>query len=263
MTTVRFLRHRPTWAMRVAGIMLLAVLSGTVPSSPLSAQVPQRHWLHSSALPPGAIGSQRLLRRGPLSPYRQGYVQPVEVAAPPGVAISVVSGGGFTTPHSDTLLAGMTLGQVYRLKVSGVTNYESVDIYPTVEVIDRLYPPQGKALKFPIPVQLTQEELQLAAAGSFVTRVIYVEDPKQALPIEQPIVHGRREQQWFEVRCDQDPLLVADMLGRPVAILRIGSRLPGQPVGTPGCDPPIQLYDHMEVASQPKFESGGESIETY
>jgi len=186
-----------------------------------------------------------------LSPYRQGYVQPVEIAAPGGVAISAVSGGGFTTPQGGSLLAGMTLGRVYRLRVTGVQNYESVDIYPTVEVIDRLYPPPGKALKFPIPIQLTSEELQLAAAGSFVTRVIYVEDPRQALPIEQPVVEGRREQPWFEARCDQDPLLVADMLGRPVAILRIGSRLPGPAIGATGCDPPIQLYDQMQTAAKP------------
>lgn len=212
-------------------MMLLASLLGIVPSSPLSAQTPQRHWLHNSALPPGAIGSQRLLNSRPLS----GHTQVVQLQVPEGVTISAVTSGGVSEPRGESLLAGLMVGPVYRFQAQGVQNYESVNVYPTVEVIGRLYPPAGKELRFPIPVELTREELQLAAAGSFVTRVIYVEDPSKALPVDETI-----GQQWFEARPDQDPLVVADTLGRPVAILRIGSRLPG---AGRYCDPPMQLYD--------------------
>ncbi|MEM6798516.1 MAG: hypothetical protein AAF589_03290 [Planctomycetota bacterium] len=254
-TTVRFLSRRPAWATHAAGLVLMALAAGVVPSSPLSAQVPQRHWLHAGVMPPGAIGSQRLLRNGPLS----GYIQPVEVQAPSGTTVSAVSGGGFTTPYANSLKAGLCIGGVYRFKVEGVLKDEPVEVYPTVELIGRLYPPPGKAQDFPIPVQLTDEEVELAANGAFITRVIYVEDPNQALPIEEPIVEGRREQQYFEARPDQDPLLVADMLGRPVAILRIGSRLAGGPVGAG--DPPIQLYS--QVAQPAPFVSGGDLTPTY
>ena len=74
-------------------------------------------------------------------------------------------------------LLGMQIGYVYRLQVTNIPNNDGVDIYPTIELVDRLYPPPGLALRFPIPIELTQEELQLAADGAFVTRVIYVEDP--------------------------------------------------------------------------------------
>ena len=77
----------------------------------------------------------------------------------------------------------MQIGPVYRLQVTDIPNNEGLEIFPTVEVIDRLYPPPGLALRFPIPIELTQDELELAARGAFVTRVIYVEDPHQALPI--------------------------------------------------------------------------------
>lgn len=227
-------------------MMFVALAMGLPPSSPCSAQAPPRHWLHAGVMPPGAIGSQRLLRNGPLS----NYIQPVEISVPVGTTVAAVSGGGFTTPHELSLKAGLAIGRVYRFRVEGSLNDRAIEIYPTVEVIDRLYPPPGKALEFPIPVQITAEEARLAADGAFVTRVIYLEDPTQALPIEEPVVEGRREQQYFEARPDQDPLVVADTLGRPVAILRIGSRLPGGPIG-PGCgDPEIQLYSQTEQPSQ-------------
>ena len=79
----------------------------------------------------------------------------------------------------------MQIGPVYRLQVTDIPNNPGVEIFPTVEVIDRLYPPPGLALRFPIPIELTQDELEMAARGTFVTRVIYVEDPSIALPVRQ------------------------------------------------------------------------------
>ncbi|MEM9184969.1 MAG: hypothetical protein AAGB00_00565 [Planctomycetota bacterium] len=248
-TTVRLLKPRPWWAGNAAGLMLLAMLFGAAPSTLCSAQTPKRHWLHAGAMPPGAIGSQRLLSRGPSSSlHNVGWVQPVEVSAPAGFEIAARSGGGFTTPRAGSLLAGMRMGPVYRMKATGVIADEPIEVYPTVEVIGRLYPPPGKRMKFPIPVELTDEELKMAAAGAFITRVIYLEDPNQALAIEEPVVNGKREQQWFEARADQDPLLVADRLGRPVAILRIGSRLPGEGRYN---DPPIQMFDTTPRSATP------------
>ena len=37
---------------------------------------------------------------------------------------------------------------------------------------------------------------------------------------------GPREQDWFDARPGEDPLQVADTLGRPMAILRMGARIP-------------------------------------
>ena len=91
-----------------------------------------------------------------------------------------------------------------------------------------------------MPVELTATDLDLAARGMYVTRVIYVEDPAQALPIEE--IEG---QMWFEAGRAEDPLEVADRVGRPIAILRIGGRdlrtAPSDPRFTFGC-PPIVEY---------------------
>jgi hypothetical protein len=82
-----------------------------------------------------------------------------------------------------------------------------------------------------------------------VTRVIYVEDPHQALPVAQ---RRDSEQRSVEAPHGEDPLVTADRYGRPIAIVRIGGRVPS--AATPGatgaaCDvPPLMLYD---AASEP------------
>ena len=105
-------------------------------------------------------------------------------------------------------------------------------------MIDRLYPPPGLALRYPIPIELTQDELELAARGAFVTRVIYVEDPQQALPIAR---QAGDEQPWIEAPAGEDPLVTADRqraAGRDSADRRPGAERDGsQAAGQ--CVPPI------------------------
>lgn len=198
----------------VAIVLLLAA------ASPLSAQQKRDvHYLHHGNMPPGAIGGGQLQRGGPLP----GFHQPVAIKTPAGVRVSLAAGGAFEPSQASPRRAGMLIGQVYRMRVTGIPMRPGVEVYPTVEVIDRLYAPVGQELRFPIPIELTLADLNLAADGKYVTRVVYVEDPRRALPIatnkEKPI-------DWFEAGRGQDPLFVADTLGRPVAIIRMGARLP-------------------------------------
>jgi hypothetical protein len=182
------------------------------------AQYPPIHYFHSSDLPPGTVGRGQLERGGPL----RGYFQPVEVRVPDGVLLSVAQAGQFEEAAGSSIAAGMLIGEVYRFRVANISFFEGLEVYPTIEVINRLYPPPGLERKFPIPVQITQEELELALNGNFVTRVIYLENPETALPQAQ----DPDLQPYYQVRSDEDPLLVADRLGRPMAILRMGSRVP-------------------------------------
>jgi hypothetical protein len=248
MTTVLVLAHSLR-RMRVEGILRWAVLVGLLSGLTASAQERPVHWLNAGAMPPGAIGSQRLERGRPLS----GYFQPVRIRAPEGARIALASEGGYSPAQrpgtssrnvqANEALLGMQVGFVYRLQVTRIPNNEGVDIYPTVELIDRLYPPPGLALRFPIPIELTQDELELAAGGAFVTRVIYVEDPQHALPVAR---HANDELPWTEAPAGEDPLVTADRNGRPVAILRIGSRAPnvaGGPAGPRYAAPPVVVFD--------------------
>jgi hypothetical protein len=64
--------------------------------------------------------------------------------------------------------------------------------------------------------------LELALNGRFVTRVVYLEDHESALPVQD----DPARQRYFEAAPGEDPLQVADKLGRPMLIMRMGSRVP-------------------------------------
>jgi hypothetical protein len=136
----------------------------------------------------------------------------------------------------------MLIGQVYRLKIGNIANHEGHELFPTIEVIDRLYPPPGQAARFPIPIELTAEELAYALDGRYVLRVIYLEDVRTAPPVSE--LPG--QQRFLEIAPGRDAMEAADRLGRPMAILRMGSRVP-----TAGEDqsqflyaqPPVLLFE--------------------
>ena len=169
-------------------------------------------------LPPGVVAREQLIRE----PDSFGYVQPVEVSVPKKATVSVADGGGFSNPHLGRLKVGLNVGSVYRFKVAGIPRNLGGEIYPTVEVVGRLRPPAGMEHRFPIPVQITQRDLEHALAGRLVVRTIFLEDPAKAYP-EMEEEDNQRTIMALE---DEDPLRLADELGRPMAILRLGSRVP-------------------------------------
>ena len=189
------------------------------PAVVLTAQDGGVHYLHHGIMPPGAIGHQQLQRLGPLS----GFFQPVEIKAPPGALVSLAAADQFGQAEAVPVRVGMQVGSVYRLRVTNLPLAEGLEVFPTIEIVNRLYPPPGQERRFPIPVELTQEDLNLALEGKFVTRVIYLEDPATAMPLRGDVAG----QTWFELGPGRDPLAVADVLGRPVAIVRMGAKLPG------------------------------------
>jgi hypothetical protein len=186
----------------------------------LHAQQPNVHYWHQGVMPPGAIGSRQLQRGGPLP----GFFQPVEIKVPQGAMISLAVDDQFDQSRPGPRKAGMLIGAVYRMRVTNIRLAEGAEVFPTVEVIDRLYAPIGQECRFAIPIDITEQDLKLAIDGKFVTRVIYLENPRNALPAREV----SKSQNWFEAAPGQDPLAVADGLGRPVAILRLGARLPDQ-----------------------------------
>src|SRR3954463_4222683 len=97
MTTVLVLARSPR-RTRVEGILLWAVLVGLATGLAARAQDRPVHWLNAGAMPPGAIGSLRLERGGPVS----GYFQPVRIRAPQGARIALASEGGKVASTRDT-----------------------------------------------------------------------------------------------------------------------------------------------------------------
>jgi len=230
---------RPTYRSCLAGMVVWATVAVLLSTGTVFGQQAPVHYYHPGSMPPGMVGQMQLQRGGPVI----GYFQPVKIIAPAGAAICYAVDGQFQTPQPAPLVAGFLVGQVYRLRVIGIPLHPGMEVFPTLEVIDRLYTPAGHEWQFPIEVELTLEDLEMALSGKFVTKVIYLEDPRLALPVAQ-----QGHQRWFEVAPGGDPLAMADQLGRPVAIVRLGARLPNAENG-PDMD---FLYGCPPVVPQPQ-----------
>ncbi len=222
----------------VSAIALLMMIT----NHQAAAQIGGRS-LYDSTMPPGQIGHMQLLRRTAM----RGHLQPVRLLAPEGARVSVFDGGTFQDLGSHDVTVGMLIGSVYRVKVTEIPGHAGLEIFPSVEVINRLYPPPGLELKFPIEVHLDETDLTTAGNGAIVTRIVYLEDPEAAVPEQQQ----RDHQPYFDVGPGRDPLHVAQQLGRPMAIVRCGGINPDSAdlhEFTFGA-PPIQLYQLMPTSS--------------
>lgn len=199
----------------LAGVVLLTS------ALPLEAQLPGQSGKYApldQTVPPGMAAHWAAVL-GKSSPK---YVQPIQVNLPSDGTTTVYSGWReppVSVPAGELL--GVMVGYTYRLRISDMPEFPGIELYPSIEVLDRLHPPPGQAKKFPIPIEITSEEIELALAGRLVTKVIYLEQPQVARvsPLEQP---GAVKTVPF----DQNLLVEADRLGRPMVIVRLGGRLP-------------------------------------
>jgi hypothetical protein len=126
------------WTLPIPlAIAILAI--GGLDVKTASAQPPV-HYFQDANSPPGTVAYGQLQRHI----LMRGYYQPVDVMVPIGAQVSVNIGGQFDEPHDGSVLTGMQVGPVYQLKISNIPYYEGFEIFPTIEVINRLYPPEGK-----------------------------------------------------------------------------------------------------------------------
>lgn len=176
------------------------------------------HYFLNANQAPGIVASSQVARgaRG------VGTFQAVSISGPPGLKIALARDGQFLDPIEAPVTTGMLVAGVYRFQVTKIPLVPGAELFPTLEIIDRIDPPAGREHRFPIPVVLTQQDLRLALDGALVTRVIYLEDSQ----IAEPIAITNGNQIVHEVSAADNALQVADQLGKPVAILRIGSRVP-------------------------------------
>jgi hypothetical protein len=227
----------------VAAAMVCCLLS-TRPAkaqaigSAASASLPKVHYFQDANQAPGAVAAAQVLRQVPGA----GTFQAVSVSGPENLKIGLARDGYFLDPIEAPVITGMLVGSVYRFRVTNIPLRPGEELYPSVEIISRVFAPAGKEHRFPIPVVLTREDLYLALDGALVTRVIYLEDSE----IAEPVAAVPGTQRTLDVDAADNALQTADQLGRPMAILRIGSRVPADLTGDLshfmyGCPPWIPL----------------------
>jgi hypothetical protein len=111
-------------------------------------------------------------------------------------------------------------GYIYRLKLTEIPGRPGVSLYPTVEVAPTTPATDAYLTHNAIPVQFTAEDFdQVIDGGNFVTKVIYLPDPKyQELAIAnvETLVSTRLEP-------GVDPILEADKRGTILLIVRLGA----------------------------------------
>jgi hypothetical protein len=109
-------------------------------------------------------------------------------------------------------------GYIYRLKLSDISGRPALTLYPTIEVAPSTPATDAYLTHNQIPVQFTAEDLDQVEGGNFVTKVIYLPDPKyQELAVAnvETLVSTRLEP-------GVDPVLEADKRGTILMIVRLG-----------------------------------------
>ena len=207
-------RQNPCRRFRFGGLAILCI--SLLLSGQIAAQQREGHSLYPTGLPTGVVGQGALLQPLPM----QGYYQPVKVILPEGTFVAFAQDDTFFMPYEAPVQVGLLVGRVYRFQISKIPYYGGAELYPTLEIINRLYPPPGKENEFPVEIEITQEDLELALSGQLVTRVIYLEDPQIALATKGE----DKASLSLTIAPDENPLTEAQRLGRPMAILRMGNR---------------------------------------
>jgi hypothetical protein len=197
--------------------------------------VPGRHYPLDHRQATGIAGRWGALTK----PDLQGYFQPVQITLPSAGEVVFYQG----SPHNAVPVpaparAGLAAGYTYRVKVTGMPEFPGVALYPTIELIDRLHAPSGLDEEFPIPVEISLEEVELALQDRMITKVIYLEQPDLAPPVTPE--GGIRTERLSP---QTNLLEAADARGRPVAILRIGGRIPdpASPIDEFHSDAPLRI----------------------
>lgn len=133
-------------------------------------------------------------------------------------------------------------GAIYRLKLTNIPNREGVELYPTLEVAPVTPRTDAFLAHAPIPIQITDEDLDHVLSGNFVTKVIYLPDPK----FQELALAGVAELVSTRLDPGVDPITEADNRGSIMAILRIGNldlQLPGQGLAMQGRVTPAQYEE--------------------
>jgi uncharacterized repeat protein (TIGR01451 family) len=141
---------------------------------------------------------------------------------PEKTIVSTWQGSWVDCEYADPTVA-TSIGPIYQVRIKGEFRTRSFDLFPTLEMVSCLNPPAELQLRFPVLVAISEDDIEQALAGRLVTKVIYVENPETALPYRQ-LCNG--QQAFFDVTDLEDPIKTASRLGRPIAILRLGTRQP-------------------------------------
>ncbi len=215
-------------------------------------------------LNPTALGQYNHVARYQ-PPHVDGPPLFVRFAGPDGMKVTLFTGGGRKQTLVAPFMVGLRPGYKYRIEVSNMPNHPGLVIHPTLEVRGSLrggpkVPPQ----EYPVTIRFQEDDFDRVERGSYLTKVVVLEDPHRAEPIatrpENPI--------QLEAPLGVDPMQMGLKRGAPIMLVQMGQRtftereliswgisgtilLPGQKVLGPAAAPPWlpwtcpSLYDPL------------------
>lgn len=147
----------------------------------------------------------------------------VRFSGPDGLQTTFYQGNARPRSFPAPAVVGMRPGYVYRVQLSNLPGRPAVNLFPSIEVRGslKLQPRHGAHL-FPATIHLSEQDLDAAAMGSMITKVIYLEHPDRADPV--PTKDG--EIRESEIPPGRDLEVEARQKGRIVLMIHLGERVP-------------------------------------
>lgn len=172
----------------------------------------------------------------------------VRFVEPSGMKIGWQSAAGFTDAQlTAPARYDFRQGATYRLKVWGIPRRESLTLYPTLQ----LYPSHPNTAGYldhnSLPIEISNADLDQVESNNFVTKVIYLPDPKfQDLAIADVDVLVSTQ-----LPPGADAVAEADRMGTIMGVLRIGNKdyeSSGAAAAAAGIQPVAYQADGTKVA---------------
>lgn len=177
----------------------------------------------------------------------------VRFTRPTGMNVAWQASGEFTPPQLEVPARfNFQQARIYRLKLTSIENRPGLELYPTLEV----YPGNMKVDAYlahnAVPIEFTDEDFDQVSGGNFVTKVIYLPDPK----FQELAIAGVETLVSTRLDPGMDPVQEANRRGAILAVLRIGSvdlEMPHSP----------QLFAPLPLpptAAMPNMPPGGPEV---
>jgi uncharacterized repeat protein (TIGR01451 family) len=147
----------------------------------------------------------------------------VRFSGPAGMRASFYQGRAPARTFAVPVVVGMRPGYAYRVGLHGMTEHPDLFVFPTLEIHGSLHlSAKLGAAAFPATVHLTDNDVTAIAAGSLITKVIYLENPDRAVP--KATLPG--EILEADAPPNADLLETARDLGRIMILVHLGGRVP-------------------------------------
>lgn len=186
--------------------------------------------LATEAQPPGAgsLSTHGRASTGPILGRRGGgrtfrtFVR-VTALAPQGSEVFFLDPSGTQTPVDARSPVVLRLGGVYAFLVKNLPDTDPTSFFGTIEVRDVLRPPVGADdRRVSAPLRITDEDSLALAEGGMVTKVLVVEDPEMAVPVQG----SPDELIRYDLLSGENLFASAEAYGRVLLVVRIGNRRP-------------------------------------